>query len=58
MKIEITIETNEGEDKAIFTQDNLSNHNFIELIIKDESYLLPLDDLHSVLAAFQQKEYE
>ena len=50
--MEIKLKTLE-EEKIILTDDGLDNDNFVSLFIKDEEYIISIDDLYSALLSFR-----
>lgn len=55
MEIKIKADTSTKETEIIFSNENLDNYNFVDLITDNEEYTLSLDDLMSVVKAFNEK---
>jgi len=60
MKIIIKCEGEEKIMEIVFSNDNLSNLNYVTMFVNDEEYDVALSELCSVAEAFKryQEEYE
>ena len=52
MEIKIKAQTEDGEEDIIFSDDQLDNTNFIEVIIGDKTYTLIIKELKATINAF------
>lgn len=57
MKITIKADvdgTKDYEQEITFTNEELNNHNFVEMITKDKTYMIPVEDLWLVAEVFDR----
>lgn len=54
MEISIKVDGEEKEEKLIFTNYNLDNYNFVNLVApNNEEYIISVDDLEAIWKTFK-----
>ena len=53
MKIEIKVEGFREEEIMTLTDEMLDNDNFVDIIIDNREYNIPIDDLYSAIKTFK-----
>ena len=52
MRIEVDVDTDDGRDSLVFTNENLNNPLYVTLLTDDSAHDILIDDLRAVVVAF------
>ena len=53
MKITIRAEGNDKDTELVFSNDQLNNYNFVDILTDDNCYTVSLTDLDGIVEAFK-----
>jgi hypothetical protein len=58
MQIKTKAESEQGKVEIIFTNDEMNNDNYIDIVIGDEEYTISIDDLYHISTLFMKVAWD